>query len=282
MLETVCAFANEPGLGGGHLLLGVTPSTQLHLFGRHYLVTGIVEPDKLQADLASQCATTFNRPVRPQISVEAVEGMTVLVVFVPEMAPTDKPVFLKSLGLPRGAFRRIGSSDHEGTDDDLIALYQGHQVDSHDGAILRDAVLADLDPDAIRVYRELRRAANPVAEELTWSDEDLLRALGAVAMDDGVARPTVAGLLLFGTSMAVRRCFPMMRIDYVRIPGREWVSNPDRRFDTVEIRAPLLNAARRAIAAVRDDCPLPSTSQRARRPARTRRCSRCGYCARPS
>lgn len=47
----------------------------------------------------------------------------------------------------------------------------------------------------------------------------------------------------------------MMRIDYVRIPGREWVADPDRRFDTVEIRAPLLLATRRAIAAVRDDLP---------------------------
>ena len=47
----------------------------------------------------------------------------------------------------------------------------------------------------------------------------------------------------------------MMRIDYIRIPGREWISDPDRRFDTVEIRAPLLIAARRAIAAVGDDLP---------------------------
>jgi ATP-dependent DNA helicase RecG len=255
VLETVCAFANEPGLGGGHLLLGVTPSTQMGLFSRQYDVTGVLTPDKLQADLATQCATTLNRPLRPQITVETLEGKSVLVVFVPELAPAEKPVFLKSLGLPRGAFRRVGSTDQEGTDDDLIALYQGHQTESYDGSVLRDADLADIDPEAVRVYRELRHAANPVAEELTWSDTDLLRSLGAVTLDNGTPRPTIAGLLLFGTSAALRRCFPMMRIDYVRIPGREWVSDPDRRFDTVEIRAPLLIAARRAIAAVRDDLP---------------------------
>ncbi|MCB9689728.1 MAG: putative DNA binding domain-containing protein [Alphaproteobacteria bacterium] len=255
VLETVCAFANEPGLGGGYLLLGVAPSAQPTLFSRGYDIVGVPGPDQAQSDLASQCASTFNRPVRPQVAVEQLDGKAVLVVLVPELSPAEKPLYLKSLGLPRGAYRRIGSTDQEGTEDDLIALYQGHQVDTYDGAVQRDADLSDIDPEAVRLYRELRAAANPVAEELTWSDPDLLRALGAAVLEDGVLRPTVAGLLLFGTGMALRRCFPMMRIDYVRVPGREWVQDPDRRFDTVEIRAPLIVAARRAIAAVRDDLP---------------------------
>jgi ATP-dependent DNA helicase RecG len=255
VLETVCAFANEPGLGGGYLLLGVSASAQVGLFERSFEVVGVPEPDQAQSDLASQCATSFNRPVRPQVTVERLEGRAVLVVFVPELAPTEKPLFLKSLGLPRGAFRRVASTDQEGTDDDLIALYQGHQVDTYDGAVLKDADASDFDPEAIRVYRELRKAANPVAEELTWNDADLLRALGATVVEGGVLRPTVAGLLLFGSAMSLRRCFPMMRVDYVRVPGREWVQDPSHRFDTVEIRAPLILAARRALAAVRDDLP---------------------------
>lgn len=255
VLETVCAFANEPGLGGGYLLLGVAPSTQLSLFNRGYDVVGIAQPDQIQSDLASQCASALSRPIRPQMIPEQVAGRPVLVVHIPELAPSDKPVYVKALGLPRGAFRRIGSTDQEGTEDDLVVLYQGHQVDTFDGAVRRDADLADIDPEALRDYRELRAVANPVAEELTWSDSDLLRALGAAVLEAGVLRPTVAGLLLFGTRMALRRCFPMMRIDYIRVPGREWVQDPNRRYDTVEIRAPLITAARRAIAAVRDDLP---------------------------
>jgi ATP-dependent DNA helicase RecG len=255
VLETVCAFSNEPGLGGGYLLLGASESSQPTNFSRGYDVTGVPQPDQAQSDLASQCASAFNHAVRPQVSVEQVEGKVVLVVFVPELTPTEKPLFLKSLGLPRGAYRRIGSTDQEGTDDDLIALYRGHDVDTYDGAVQRDADLSDIAPEAVQLYRELRASANPVAEELTWSDQDLLRGLGAAVVDDGRLRPTVAGLLLFGTPMALRRCFPMMRIDYVRVPGREWVKDPDRRFDTIEIRAPLIVAARRAIAAVRDDLP---------------------------
>jgi ATP-dependent DNA helicase RecG len=252
IMESVCAFANEPGLGGGWLLLGVAREAP-DLFNDPYTVCGVDNPDKLQSDFASQCATAFNRPLRPRVSVEQVGDKTVVVVRVPEAAVTDKPVYLRKLGLPRGAFRRIGSTDQEGTDDDLIALYAGHHAESFDSAVLPDADAGDLDPAAINEYREQRRQANPDAEELAWDDTQLLRGLGCVQVRGGKLVPTVAGILLFGTGAALRRCFPMMRIDYIRVPGRKWVEDPEHRFDTLEIRAPLLTAIRRATNAVRDE-----------------------------
>lgn len=252
IMETVCAFANEPGMGGGWLLLGIARNSQ-DLFGNAYVIAGVDNPDKLQSDLASQCASVFNRPLRPQVSVESVQGNTVVVVYVPEAAPTDKPIYLTNLGLPRGAFRRIGPTDQEGSEDDLITLYAGHQQDTFDGAVLPDTEMADLDVAAIADYREQRRRVNPDAEELAWTDSELLRALGCAKLEAGQLKPTVAGLLLFGTVAALRRCFPMMRIDYIRVPGRQWVEDPGHRFDTLEIRAPLLTAIRRATNAVRDE-----------------------------
>ena len=46
-----------------------------------------------------------------------------------------------------------------------------------------------------------------------------------------------------------------MRVDYVRVPGKEWIPDPERRFDTVELRDPLFKLIRRAQAAVIDDLP---------------------------
>lgn len=252
IMESVVAFANEPGLGGGHLLLGVERDPA-DLFGGVYRVVGVADPDKLQSDLASQCASMLNRPVRPRIAVETLRGHTVLVVWVPEAAAAEKPVYLTKLGLPRGAFRRVGSTDQEGSEDDLVALYAGQQVEAFDGAVLPDTDLSDIDPVAVQEYRRLRERANPSADELGWNDDDLLRAVSAVVRQGAELKPTVAGLLLFGTPQALRRCFPMMRIDYVRVPGRRWVEDPNHRFDTLEIRAPLLTAIRRAEAAVRDE-----------------------------
>jgi len=37
------------------------------------------------------------------------------------------------------------------------------------------------------------------------------------------------------------------------VPGRQWVEDPDHRFDTLEIRAPLVTAIRRATNTVRDE-----------------------------
>lgn len=42
----------------------------------------------------------------------------------------------------------------------------------------------------------------------------------------------------------------MMRIDYIRVPGKEWVQAPTNKFETVEIREPLLTAVWRAQAEI--------------------------------
>ena len=254
VLETVCALANEPGLGGGWIVLGVVREDQA-LFPS-YEVEGIAQPDKTLADLASQCRESFNVPLRVDLTTEAVGGRPVVVVFVPEAQPQDKPVFFKSQGLPRGAFRRIGSTDQRCTEDDLAVFYQGRQQASFDAGIVADATLKDLSPDAIADYRQSRAEANPDAEELRWSDADLLLSLGCTqANATGALQPTVAGVILFGTPQALRRCFPMTRVDYIRVPGREWIPDPERRFDSVELRDPLFRLIRRALAAVLDDLP---------------------------
>jgi len=254
ILETICAFANEPGLGGGWLLLGVVRE-EMALFPA-YEVEGIAQPEKLSTEIATQCRNTFNQPVRVEINTETIHGKAVLVVHVPEAQPQDKPLFFKAQGLPKGAFRRISSTDQHCTDDDLAVFYQGRQTESFDSTLVADASLDDLSPEAIADYRQSRAETNPDAEELRWSDEDLLQSLGCIRRNpQAMWQPTVAGLMLFGKPVALRRCFPMMRVDYIRVPGREWVPHPDRRFDTIDLRDPLLRLIRRAQAAILDDLP---------------------------
>ncbi len=253
ILETICAFANEPGLNGGQLLLGVARD-ELSA-DAEYTVAGISEPSKLMADLASQCACEFNLPVRPAIRLEELGGLPVVVVTVAEAQPGEKPVYFKKQGLPRGAYRRISSTDQRCTEDDLTVLYQGRSAESFDAALIPDASWLDLSPEAIVDYRQSRREANPDAEELRWGDEDLLVALGCAKRDAGALRPTIAGILLFGQPTALRRLFPTIRVDYIRVPGKDWIPDAEHRFDTIEIRDSLFRLIRRAQAAVLDDLP---------------------------
>jgi ATP-dependent DNA helicase RecG len=253
VLETICAFANEPGLQGGTLLLGIVRD-ESDMFSP-YVVEGVEQPDQVSASLATQCREQFNVPVRVQISSERISGRTVLVVEVPEAQPGDKPVFIKSRNLPRGAFRRVGSTDQQCTEDDLFVLYQGRQIESYDYSVLPDTASTELAQEAIEEYRKVRADANADAEELRWSDEELLESLGCIRRSNGSLMPTVAGMLLFGKPQALRRVFPMTRVDYIRVPGKEWVPDPERRFDSLEIRDYLFRAIRRALAAVLDDLP---------------------------
>lgn len=255
LLQTVIAFANEPGLQGGWLLLGV--DWKINEKGdTEYWAEGVPNADKAQKDLATQCAGTLNHPLRPEISVERINGKTLIVVYVPETDARQKPIYLKATGLPRGAYRRIGSTDQHCTDEDIWVLRGDTQPQNGpDQVILPDARMDDFDPAAIAEYRRVRARLNPQAEELDYGDDDLLEALGAVRRTDVRLQPTLAGIVLFGKSMALRRLLPALRIDYMRISGTEWVEDPEQRFQSIDIRKPLLLALPQVEASIVDELP---------------------------
>lgn len=61
--------AREAGLGGGYLLLGV--DWEVNDKGdTRYWAAGVFDPDKLQRDLAAQCASTLNVALRLEMAVE--------------------------------------------------------------------------------------------------------------------------------------------------------------------------------------------------------------------
>lgn len=248
LMETVNAYSNEPGLQEGYILIGVT-AVRDSLFPE-YKVVGVDNPDKIQQEIATQSATMFNIPVRPIISVEKLENKNVIVVKVKELDNLQKPVYFKKTGLPNGAMRRIGSADMHCTEDDMVIFYNNFGK-SYDKTPVQGTAVDDIDESAITRYRNLREKVLPTAEELTYDDKELLTALGC--LDGGTL--TLAGLLLFGKSSAQRRTFPMLRVDYIRVPGNVWVENPESRFTSIDMRGPLLLNVYKVIEAINTDLP---------------------------
>lgn len=236
VLETISAFANEPSRGGGYIILGAKKIDD------EYQITGVNDTDKIQCDLVSQCTESFNLPIRPQIDIISQDGKNLLLVYIPESQPQEKPIYIKKRGLPKGAFHRIGSADSKCTDRDLEIFYQLRSHHSYDYSPVPEADLEDFDPAAIAEYRKRRADINPSAAELNFNDRDLLYALSATTKHQGERCPTIAGLLLFGKSIALKRLFPMHRIDYILVEGKEWVPDPDRRYQSIEVLEPLLLA----------------------------------------
>ena len=257
IFETISAFATEPDRGGGYFLLGVVRAEEA-LFPT-YDIVGVDDPDKVQADLATTCRNNFSVSIRPDISVEEIDTKTVIVAHIPEAAAHDKPVYIQSRGAKNGSFRRIGSTDQLCTDDDLEMLYQSRGGKTYDETPWPDTSLEDIDPEALAAYRRLRADDASAAELLSYSDKDLLHALGATAREDGRTVLTLAGLVLFGKVLALRRHLPMMRVDYIRVEGREWVPDPEKRYQTVEKLGPLTLMITSIISQVMEDIPKAFT-----------------------
>lgn len=250
--ETICALSNEPDLGGGTILLGV--DKEMALFPL-YSPTGVSNPDQMASDISSGCASLFNHAIRVSITPEKIGDAIVLRVDVPELPKNQKPLYFEAQGLPKGAFRRVGPTDVRCTDEDLSAFFEGKANEPYDVHVVKEATWEDIDPAAIAAYRKVRSEANPLAEELAWSDEDMLHALGAVRREGGKIKITATGVLVFGKTQAIRRLFPTHRVDYIRVPGNTWVQDPARSFEATDMRGSIMNLIGRVIAAITDDLP---------------------------
>jgi ATP-dependent DNA helicase RecG len=254
LLETISAFSNEPDLGGGYILLGVAKKEDA-LFP-DYEIVGIENPDDLQNALATRCRNEFSITIRPKITVENHNGKNVLIAFIPEAQPSQKPVYIKKKDVKHGAYRRIASGDQKCVDSDLEELYQARKNISFDSMPQERTSVHDIDERAVNAYRRLRAENKSDAEELSYENEEMLNALGATARVKNETHLTTAGLLLFGKPSALRRELPMMRVDYMRVNGREWLADPERPYDDlIEYREPLMLMIPRIIAQIEEDIP---------------------------
>ena len=234
ILETVCSFSNEPGLGGGVILIGVAENKTGD--GPQYLVDGVADPDKAQLDLATQCKSVFNTPIYPTIKVEKIGGKAVLRVIVDEQPFGRKPVYFKKEGLPKGAYRRIGSADLVSTEDDLWRFYEDPDS-KYDETPVKYSSIFDVDERAVRRYRQMRKKVDPEAVELEYETPELLSALGCTSKENP-QELNMAGILLFGNELAIKRACARARVDYIRILGNDWHAVADQ-FDAVDTYAPI-------------------------------------------
>ena len=234
ILETVNSFSNEPGLGGGVILIGIGKNDAPG--GPRYVVEGVDDPDKAQLDLATQCKSVFNTPVYPTIKVEKLRGKTILRVVVDEQPFGRKPVYFKKDGLPKGAYRRIGSADLVATEDDLWRFYEDPDS-KYDETPVKFSSFADVDERAVQRYRQMRKKVDPEAVELDYETPELLSALGCTSKENP-QELNMAGILLFGNELAIKRACARARVDYIRILGNDWHAVADQ-FDAVDTFAPI-------------------------------------------
>ncbi|MEP3479609.1 MAG: RNA-binding domain-containing protein [Fuerstiella sp.] len=220
VFKSICAFANQEG---GWILCGVQRVGTL--YDNDYEVTGVDDLDRIQLEIQTGLQR-FSRTPLLEFTPAQLNGRKVLLVRVHPLSPHPYPLFFEKLGYPRGVFLRKGSTDYQCDKEDIPYLADLVAAIRFEDSRVDGSKLGDLDPAAIREYRKIRETRDLHSEEHQLSEKEFLECRNSITGVDGKEVPTVCGILLFGTVLAMERFFANSRIVYHRVPGRDYRSDP--------------------------------------------------------
>lgn len=214
--ETYSAFANTIG---GTILLGVEEHLKEKDPVKRYEIIGVQDADKILKDFWStinSSKVSQNILVDSNVKVVDIESRKVVRIDVPQADWREKPIYLNE-NVYKGSFKRNFEGDYHCTVSQVKAMIRDANDEGNDGLIMRHYGMKDIDEDSLRQYRTEFRTAN---HDHVWNkvdDKQFLKNFGAYVVDKetGEEGLTLAGLLMFGTGLAVRERLSNFRMDYV-------------------------------------------------------------------
>lgn len=211
---TYSAMANAHG---GVVLLGVREKNG------QFSIAGLANPTKMRGDLFNtlnnRAKVSANLLGDADVEEARIDGKSVLVVRIPAATRKQRPVFLN--GQPLGnTWRRLNDGDRQ-CDDETVKRMLAEQVeDERDARILAGFGMDDIDPESLRIYRQMLRDEKPGHPYLEQDDFELLKSLRSWRRDrqSGEAGLTLAGLLMFGRWTSIQEGAPHYFVDYQERP----------------------------------------------------------------
>jgi len=189
LYEPLSAFANRTG--GGVILFGLDES-------RNFEIVGVGNAHRLQEEIGHLATADMEPALRPEFTVEEIEGKTVVAVEVNELPAEQRPCFYRPSGLQKGSYIRVGNTNRQMTDYEIFGYVSARTQPTFDEEPVRDATFADLDRMKLEDYLAQLKRTRPQATYLNQPVEQVLAQLRIIREVDGVLRPTLAGLLMFG------------------------------------------------------------------------------------
>ncbi len=177
IVQTIVSFANGVG---GELLVGVADKSRQ--------VVGVADPLALEEQLTSIIHDSITPPVSPFFTFINVSGKILLSVQV--LAGGNKPYYVKSLGLEKGVFVRIGSSNRMAEPDVIKELQRQSRGLSYS---------AEIDfQHGLKVLQESVLDSFFSTLDQPGYNSDSLVKWRIAGRNNGDILPTVTGLVLFG------------------------------------------------------------------------------------
>jgi len=209
MWESYSAFANTRG---GTILLGIKEKKG------HFTVEGISNP----APLVKNIWDTVNNPNKVSINllsesdvnVEDIDGKSIIRIQVPRAPRESRPVFINGNPLT-GTYLRRYEADQKCLPP-AIKQMMAEQEDVRDNRILEHFTINDIDPESLRIYRQMFVDAKPQHPFLEHSEKEFLRSIRAWRRDRTTGKEglTLAGLVMFGTWEAIQDALPTFALDF--------------------------------------------------------------------
>lgn len=205
--DTISAFANT---NGGSIVFGITEK------GFHSVDSFDVK------EIQAKCAQAARELVVPAVPIDIevlfYESRPVVVANIPELPTRKKPCYVKKLGQVDGTYIRAGDGDHKMSLYEIDRFIENQQRSArNDAVIVPEATMGDFDPKIMSEWLSLARSSS-FGRMDSMDDATILANKRVVAVDDeGVVRPTVAGLLAMGSYP--QKYFPRLDVVFTSYPG---------------------------------------------------------------
>jgi predicted HTH transcriptional regulator len=213
--ETYSSFANTKG---GIIVLGVDEDTTKSNPKERFAIRGVTNPKKLREDFwntINSQKVNVNVLVDDDVYVVERENISLLVIEVPKADYTMRPVHIKENPF-KGTFKRNHEGDYHAREYEVRAMIRDQSSEGNDFTILEGYTMDDIDADTLERYRIMFNGWNPEHIWRELPDKEFLEMLGGYRRNrrDHVEGLTVAGLLMFGTGLAIRDRFDNILMDY--------------------------------------------------------------------
>ena len=213
IIKTVISMANT---AGGYVVLGVSDKDKK--------VVGVENPLLEEERLASAIADSITPFIIPDIQILCFRKKELLVIQVPHMAG---PYYLKSAGIEKGTYIRLGSTNRTADRETIISLQMLSKNIVFDELPCLGANENDLDDEVI---------SSSLIPKFTDFNKKSYESLGILTRQSNKLLPTNGSILLFSNNRF--RWFPDATIMCVCFSGETHEDIIDRQ----EIRSPLIFA----------------------------------------
>lgn len=242
LFESLSAFANRPG--GGVVLLGLDET-------RGFRPVGVGDAQRLQERISSLASDGMEPQLRPRYCVDVIDRATVVAVEIDEMVHELKPCYYKRAGQTSGSYIRVGNSNRRMSEYEIFGYVSARTQPTFDEGPVLEATQSDLDSGRLDLYLQQLSRVRPDAGFLSQPREEALKQLHVIREVDGVAHPTRAGLLVFGSNPQLFE--PQLVITFVQYYGTtedEPGPHDERFLDNRKFEGPIPDMIRRAVGHV--------------------------------